>query len=129
MKHMPKELWLFTVSYPYGTNEAFLANELPVLAKRFDRIVLFPLLGKGEANPLPTNVEVRHILKDPYRAASLGEILGHSRAFWPLLRTSIASAPSFGALRRRWPDLRSRSRQALARALAASPSFFSIAQT
>lgn len=118
MKHMPKELWLFTVSYPYGTNEAFLTNELPVLAKRFDKVVLFPLLGKGEANPLPPNVEVRHILGDPYRAASFGEVFGHSGAFWKLLRTSIASAPSFGAVRRRWPDLRSRSRQALARAIA-----------
>lgn len=114
---MPKELWLFTVSYPYGTNEAFLTNELPVLAKRFDRIVLFPLLGKGEANPLPPNVEVRHILKDPYRAASVGEMLGHVGAFWKLLGTTLASAPSFGALRRRWPDLRSRSRQSLARAI------------
>lgn len=115
---MPKELWLFTVSYPYGTNEAFLTNELPVLARRFDRIVLFPLLGKGDANPLPPNVEVRHILRDPYRAASFGEMGGHIGAFCKLLRTTIASAPSFGALRRRWPDLRSRSRQALARAIA-----------
>ncbi|MBK9195478.1 MAG: hypothetical protein IPO17_10930 [Flavobacteriales bacterium] len=62
---MGKELWLFTVSYPYGTNEAFLANELPVLAKRFDKVVLFPLLGKGVANPLPPGVEVRHAITDP----------------------------------------------------------------
>jgi len=114
---MGKELWLFTVSYPYGTNEAFLANELPVLAKRFDKVVLFPLLGKGVANPLPPGVEVRHAITDPYRAASIGELMVNLSSVLGLLRTTISSAPSLGVLRRRWPDLRSRLRQALHRAL------------
>ncbi|MFZ1689161.1 MAG: glycosyltransferase [Flavobacteriales bacterium] len=112
-----KELWLFTVSYPYGTNEAFLENELPVLAKRFRKVVLIPLLGKGAANPLPPGVEVRHTVADPYRAASIGEMLSCLPALLTVLRCTIASAPSFGVLRRRWPDLRSRLRQALHRAL------------
>ena len=112
-----KELWLFTVSYPYGTNEAFLANELPVLAKRFSKVVLFPLLGKGVANPLPPGVEVRHVIAEPYRAAGMGQLLSELPSVFALLKHTIASAPSFAALRRRWPDLLSRLRQALHRAL------------
>ena len=114
---MDKELWLFTVSYPYGTNEGFLANELPVLAKRFSKVVLFPLLGKGVASPLPAGVEVRHVIAEPYRAAGMGEMLANLPSVLALLKPTLASAPSFGALRRRWPELRSRLRQALHRAL------------
>ncbi len=114
---MGKELWLFTVSYPYGTNEAFLANELPVLAQRFEKVVLFPLLGKGVANPLPAGVEVRHVIAEPYRAASIAELMANIPSLLGLLRITFASVPSFGVLRRRWPDLLSRLRQALHRAL------------
>ncbi|MFZ1665799.1 MAG: hypothetical protein WAU08_10395, partial [Flavobacteriales bacterium] len=55
---MEKELWLFTVYYPFGQGEAFLENELPILAEGFQRVKLFPLLVSGAPRPLPPNVEV-----------------------------------------------------------------------
>lgn len=60
------KLTLFTNSYPYGTGETFLHEELPFVAKKFDKIVIFPLyIPKGTENrtdisqqPLPANVRV-----------------------------------------------------------------------
>lgn len=38
-----KRLILFSNTFPYGSGETFLAQELPYLAERFDEVVIFPL--------------------------------------------------------------------------------------
>ena len=54
-----KILQLYTTEYPYGKTESFLENEVPVLAKKFEKIYIHPLLSKkGEPRELPDNVEV-----------------------------------------------------------------------
>lgn len=50
-EEMKQELWLFTLRFPFGNGEAFLENELPVLAAGFRRMRLFPLMPVGEARP------------------------------------------------------------------------------
>lgn len=56
-----KTLVLTTYSYPYGTGETFLANELPYLSKVFQKIILVPENVTGEAKTIPSNCEVRLI--------------------------------------------------------------------
>lgn len=61
------KLLLFTNSYPYGTGETFLQEELPYIAGKFDEILLYPLyIPGGEKNiahipvkPVPANVTIR----------------------------------------------------------------------
>lgn len=61
------KLLLFTNSYPYGTGETFLHEELPYIAGKFDKILLYPLyIPGGEKNisrtpvkPVPANVIIR----------------------------------------------------------------------
>lgn len=51
-------LFLFTVTYPYGTGETFIGNELQYLLTRFQKIVIFPLQAEGMARELPAGCEV-----------------------------------------------------------------------
>lgn len=58
-------LILFSDTYPYGTGETFLADELPYVAAKFDRVILRPLHAFGKKGdelkvhrPLPPNVTV-----------------------------------------------------------------------
>lgn len=58
MKSRPT-LVLLTSSYPFGTrSETFLENEVPILATRFDRIVLLPSHRKPGCRPLTAGVEL-----------------------------------------------------------------------
>lgn len=60
-----KILQLYTTEYPYGKTESFLENEVPVLAKKFEKIYVHPLLSKkGEPRELPANVEVLEALNN-----------------------------------------------------------------
>lgn len=55
----PKKLVLFTDSYPFGSAEPFLKNELELLSQRFDEITIIPL-GYGtsrDAREMPKNVK------------------------------------------------------------------------
>src|SRR5690606_36206623 len=64
-----KELWLFTMRFPFGHGEAFLGNELPVRAEGFGRVRLFPLLAEGDQRPVPPGVVVEQpfTLEEAYR--------------------------------------------------------------
>ncbi|MCO5273459.1 MAG: glycosyltransferase [Flavobacteriales bacterium] len=95
------ELWLFTQSFPYGRGEAFLENELPVLAKRFGKVKLFPMHGGEGMRPLPGNVEVHRLIEDPFARASPGQLLRYHRA---LLRMSVSLWKDMGTklFQRRW---------------------------
>lgn len=54
-------LIIFTAEFPYGQNETFLENELPIIAKQFNTIKLFPYSIAGSITrsyTLPSNVSV-----------------------------------------------------------------------
>lgn len=58
MKSRPT-LVLLTSSYPFGTrSETFLENEVPILADRFDRILILPSHRKPGCRPLTAGVEL-----------------------------------------------------------------------
>src|SRR5262245_14937375 len=116
---MQQELWLFTMRFPFGDGETFLENELPVLCKHFERVVVMPLFAEGKARPLPANASIRQVVKEPYRAAGPFAILAHWRAWKELVSSVRASAPRAHYFRTQWPTIRSKCRQALHRALSA----------
>jgi len=112
-----KELWLFTIRFPYGTWENSLEHEVPVLCRHFDKVILFPLLRDSVVRPLPANAEIRCVIDDPFRPASAWTMIRHWRLWIPMLREVFGSAPSAKARRKRRWALISQMRQAVARAL------------
>ncbi len=58
-----KQLVLFTLEFPYGKGEAFLENEIPILAKSYDQIYILPSSKKEDIKrALPSNVKVDECL-------------------------------------------------------------------
>ncbi|GJQ37204.1 MAG: glycosyl transferase family 1 [Anaerolineaceae bacterium] len=51
---------LFSNSYPYdyATEQTFLKDEVEILRKRFERVILVPRIAKGNLLPVPDGVEV-----------------------------------------------------------------------
>ncbi len=55
-----KILVCFTASFPYGMKETFFENELPFLAKQFEKILIIPVVNYSKdtaTRALPSNVE------------------------------------------------------------------------
>jgi len=119
-----RHLWLFTMRFPYGTGEAFLENELPVLAKHYAKVVVVPLFAEGALRAVPANVEVRNLVAKPYRSAGPVLMLKHWRAYRKASAVVRASAPNKQVLRERWSTVRSQLRQALNRAVVVAPQLF-----
>jgi glycosyltransferase involved in cell wall biosynthesis len=64
-----KVLNIFTIDFPYGNGEPFLKNEIEVLAKSFEKIVVFPMNFKDTTIKckLPDNIVIQHEnIFDPY---------------------------------------------------------------
>lgn len=104
MKSAKKELWLFTMRYPYGKGEAFLENELPVLCRHFERVVVMPEFVEGARRSMPAYAIVRDPEGSPYQRATLWELVRYfTRAFdlWRSLRED-APAPEAITKERRW---------------------------
>ena len=58
-------LYFFPAEYPYGKSEAIVENEIPVLASRFDKIIVHPLLSrKQNARVMPPNTILLEALND-----------------------------------------------------------------
>ncbi len=113
---MGKELWLFTIRYPFGNGESFLESELPILARGFERVRIFPLMPEGELRSTPKNVEVTQLFTDDaFRAASPVQVLTDLRRWNHVMRISRSSAPSPDIFTRHRRALMSRLRQALHR--------------
>jgi glycosyltransferase involved in cell wall biosynthesis len=112
-----KELWLFTLRYPYGTGESFLENELPILAKGFERVRVFPLYATGTPRTMSSNASVQHILsaKDVHRSLPLGATLLELPRSLSVLAYCWRSAPSAWIFFRHVRELISTIRQALFR--------------
>lgn len=119
-----QQLWLFTMRFPYGTGEAFLENELPVLAKHYAKVVVVPLFAEGALRSVSANVEVRTLVAKPYRSAGPVLMLKHWRAYRQVAAVVRASAPNKQVLRERWSTVRSQLRQALNRAVVVAPHLF-----
>jgi glycosyltransferase involved in cell wall biosynthesis len=117
-------LWLFTMRYPFGKGEAFLENELPVLAQHYAKVVVVPLFAEGALRAVPANVQVRTLVTKPYRAAGPVLVLKYWRAYKKAAAMAQASAPSRPVLRERWTTVRSQLRQALERASVIAPALY-----
>jgi glycosyltransferase involved in cell wall biosynthesis len=53
---------LLTVAYPFGNAESFLDAELPVLTRRFSRVIVVPSRPQGQRRPLPAGVRCETFL-------------------------------------------------------------------
>lgn len=61
---MPKTLFFLTSSYPFGTGETFIENEMPFLAEAFDKIIIISNDTQSEqTRAVPENVT---LLRRPY---------------------------------------------------------------
>jgi glycosyltransferase involved in cell wall biosynthesis len=113
---MGRELWLFTIRYPFGNGESFLESELPILARGFERVRIFPLMPEGDQRQVPKNVEVIQLFgDDAFKAASPVQVLTDLRRWNHVMRISKDSAPSAEVFTRHRRSLMSRLRQALYR--------------
>ena len=113
---MGKELWLFTIRYPFGNGESFLENELPIIARGFSKVLVFPLMPEGPQRAVPDNVVIIQLFgEDAFRAASPIQVLSDLRNWNAVMRISKASAPSAGIFSRQRRNLMSRLRQAMYR--------------
>lgn len=117
MAEPTKELWLFTMRFPFGHGEAFLENELPLLAHTFGRIRLFPMHTEGGIRPLPPGVEVERAfsMQETFRPMALGRMLLHGTKAWALWQLGRRSAPTPAVFRKHKAEFRSQLRQALER--------------
>ena len=111
------ELWLFTQNFPFGHGEAFLENELPVLAQGFHRVRLFPLHVGGLMRPVPAHVEVSQAFGPVLvnRSISPLRLLLRYRTALKLWRTGRKAAPSAAIFRKHRREFLSQLRQALER--------------
>ncbi len=112
-----KELWLFTEHYPTGTMEVSVGHELQAFAKRFRRVRVFPLFQFDGVRALPQGASMEVLVPDPYAVATPWQIVRHWGPWTTLQRAVRRSAPSAEVFRARHPEVRSRMRQALHRAL------------
>lgn len=110
--------------FPYGTGETFLETELPILCARFERVRVIPLFTGGTARSMPANATVHAVIRDPYAPAGLSRLLAHWTTWRRVAGIVRRSAPSDEVLRRQWPTLRSKLRQALCRAIAVRDRLF-----
>ena len=54
-----KNLIIFTSTFPYGFAETFLEDELPYLAKHFEKIIIFPFrISEKKLRAVPPNCVV-----------------------------------------------------------------------
>lgn len=58
MQRSSKVLFLYTIAFPYGNNEPYLNNELPILCQAFKKVVIVTSNSAGSHIDLPGNVEV-----------------------------------------------------------------------
>jgi len=56
-------LYLFTTSFPFQKGEQYIANELPFLVSKFEKVYLIPVDVTGEARSIPDNCEVINLHK------------------------------------------------------------------
>jgi glycosyltransferase involved in cell wall biosynthesis len=56
-------LYLITAEFPYGAGESFIENEIQILSKRFNKVILIPISnGNGKSRKIPENCEISDVL-------------------------------------------------------------------
>lgn len=111
-----KELWIFTLRFPFGQQESYIAGELRVLARHFDHIRLLPLFPEKGARELPPNVSTHPLFQEDYREPlALVPTLLEAPRLLKAYRTTMASAPDDAIRRKYRREVLSRLRQALRR--------------
>jgi glycosyltransferase involved in cell wall biosynthesis len=114
---MKKELWLFTMRYPFGNGESFLESELPIVAAKFQRVRIFPLLPIGDQRPIPANTTVDCLFNDQdvFRPMPWHRLVVELPRLWRVWRFIRSSAPSAAIYRKQRRELFSMIRQAFQR--------------
>lgn len=113
-----REVWLFTMRYPFGLGEAFLENELPVLCRHHARVTIVPQFAEGTPRSVPANARVITMPEAAFGRATPAELLRFGRRAWGLWRSLREDGPPPGELHRQRGLLRSRLLQAVHRAAA-----------
>lgn len=106
-----RELWLFTMRYPFGEGEVFLENEMPLLCSRFDRVLVFPDITLPTRRTMPANAELCLVATDAHRRAGTRLALRNPGLAAKLLRSLRTDAPGLAAFVARMPELLSRTGQ------------------
>lgn len=114
---MSQELWLFTMHYPYSTGAPFLSDELPVLARHFPRIRLFPFHAEGPIREVPDGVEVEALFtpNELNRPLAPWRLPAQRKAFAQLWATARSTAPDRATFLQHRRELASAVRQHLER--------------
>ena len=60
-------LKLYTNSYPFGKGEEFIANEIQILSRYFDKIIIYPKDRSGKKRKVPDNVAISNSTKNEYK--------------------------------------------------------------
>lgn len=81
-----KTLYLFTNSYPYGSIECFLEDEITYLSKRFDRIVILPFSINTKKRQVPSNCETIPININSSRLKYIIQGFFHPKTFTTLIK-------------------------------------------
>lgn len=63
---MHKDLIIVTRQYPFGNNETFLESEIPIIAKYFRRIIIFPSTSSKTQRAVPKNVVINNLIYKDY---------------------------------------------------------------
>jgi glycosyltransferase involved in cell wall biosynthesis len=114
---MKKELWLFTMRYPFGNGESFLESELPIIARKFRRVRIFPLLPIGDQRPIPANGTVERLFsgQEVFRPMPWLRLIAELPRLWQVWRLIRPTAPSAAIYRKQRRELFSMIRQAFQR--------------
>lgn len=112
-----RELWLFTMRFPFGRSEPFLENELPYLCERFEKVRLFPLFEDEGIREIPENASVTKLIQSPFESASVFDLLKYWSVWTFVMERVRNGAPGKSILKKQKGLIRSRFRQALKRAL------------
>lgn len=81
---MAKILFFFTNDFPFGKDETFIENEIPILAREFDKIILVSNdCTNKQTRTVPSNVIIERSSYDLTLINRLLSIFGiFSKAFW-----------------------------------------------
>jgi colanic acid/amylovoran biosynthesis glycosyltransferase len=84
-----KEVWLFTMRFPFGKGEAFIESEIPVLLQYFDRVRCIPMIADAPQRPVPDRVDVIVPVKDMFRSATPMECIRDAAVLVRLFRSEL----------------------------------------
>ena len=74
-------LFFFTATFPYGTGESFIENEISILADSFDKVVIISNCKKGNLREMPQNVVIEYF---PYNLNFIEKIQALKEFYNPL---------------------------------------------